>query len=71
MNKNNKNNKIPNGGFPPIKVCIKNNKKEINKIFSFQSKTVSIKEILDKKKNKETKIFENNETEDLDIVSSI
>jgi hypothetical protein len=68
MNKNK--NKIPNGGFPPIKICVKNNKKEINKIFSFQSKTVSIKEILEKK-NKENKVIENNETEDLDIVSSI
>lgn len=62
-------NKIPNGGFPPIKICVKNNKKEINKIYSFQAKTVSIKEILEKKK--ESKIIENNESEELDVVSSI
>jgi hypothetical protein len=62
--------KIPNGGFPPIKICLKNNKESIKKFREFQSENINIKEILSKKINKKILDSDKND-EDLEIIDTI
>ena len=70
MDNNKRKKNIPNGGFPPIKICIKNNKENIKKFREFQAKNISIKEILAEKKNKKILDSEKNDN-NLEIIDTI
>jgi len=53
MNTDILNKDIPNGGFPPIIICdnIKNKDKQIKREFKTKIKSVSIKDIIEKKQD--------------------
>ena len=59
---------LPNGGFPPLKKCKEEKKKEdVEKGFFFSSTTnISIRDIFKKNSNKKNEI-DNKDEEDLEI----
>jgi hypothetical protein len=67
-------NKIPNGGFPPLKYCkenFKKNSKEFKKERFFKSdlkKNINIKDILNIKNNKDIIKYDDNE---LDVIKEL
>ena len=67
------NNKLPNGGFPPLKKCNlkqKTNEENIDKGFFYAAKnTINIQKILQDKSNKP--IIKKDDEDDLDIVDSV
>lgn len=67
---------LPNGGFPPLKICDEDNKKKTDSkekekgfFYSTKTNTINIREIL--KKSSKKVIVDSNREEDIEIVNSL